>query len=55
MFETKGWREQATEWEQVRKPNSVRAHREIQAIDPEQLSDEDLLQLRLQPARRVRA
>ena len=43
VFETKGWREQAAEWEQVRKPNSVQAHREIQAIDPEQLSDEDLV------------
>lgn len=43
VFETKGWREQATEWEQVRKPNSIRAHREIQAIEPDQLSDEDLV------------
>lgn len=43
VFETKGWREQATEWEEVRKPNSVRAHREIQAIDPDQLSDAELV------------
>ena len=35
VFEQKGWREQATEWEEVRKPASVRAHLEIQAIDPE--------------------
>jgi pyruvate,water dikinase len=42
VFETKVWREQATEWEQVRKPTAIRAHREIQAIDPGQLSDEDL-------------
>ncbi len=43
VFETKGWREQATEWEEVRKPNSVRAHREIQAIDPDGLSDDELV------------
>jgi pyruvate,water dikinase len=43
VFEQKGWREQATEWEEVRKPKSVAAHREIQAIDPDQLGDEDLV------------
>ncbi len=43
VFETKGWREQATEWEEVRKPNSVKAHHAIQAIDPDQLSDTDLV------------
>jgi pyruvate,water dikinase len=43
VFETKGWREQATEWETVRKPNSVVAHHAIQAIDPDQLSDQDLV------------
>jgi pyruvate,water dikinase len=43
VFEQKGWRDQATEWEQVRKPNSVRAHREIQAIDPDQLTDDALV------------
>ncbi|HZE65292.1 MAG TPA: PEP-utilizing enzyme [Sporichthyaceae bacterium] len=43
VFETKGWREQATEWEQVRKPASVQAHHEIQAIDPDKLSDEELV------------
>jgi phosphohistidine swiveling domain-containing protein len=43
VFEQRGWREQATEWEEVRKPNSVAAHREIQAIDPNELGDEELV------------
>ncbi len=43
VFEQKGWRDQAKEWEEVRKPASVRAHREIQAIDPEQLTDDALV------------
>ncbi|MGQ0844097.1 MAG: PEP-utilizing enzyme [Sporichthyaceae bacterium] len=43
VFGAKGWREQAREWEEVRKPDSVRAHRAIQAIDPESLDDADLV------------
>jgi phosphohistidine swiveling domain-containing protein len=43
VFETKAWREQATEWQEVRKPASVKAHHEIQAIDPDGLSDEELV------------
>ena len=43
VFERKVWREQAKEWEEVRKPAAVQAHREIQAIDPEQLTDEELV------------
>jgi phosphohistidine swiveling domain-containing protein len=42
VFERKVWREQAKEWEEVRKPASVAAHREIQGIDPDQLSDGEL-------------
>lgn len=42
VFECKGWRDQATEWEEVRKPAAVAAHREIQAIEPEQLTDDAL-------------
>jgi pyruvate,water dikinase len=37
------WREQVAEWEQVCKPRSVASHREIQAIDPETLSDDELI------------
>jgi pyruvate,water dikinase len=43
VFEQKGWREQAKEWQEVRKPASVRTHMEIQAIDPDALSDADLV------------
>jgi len=43
VFEKKVWRDQAKEWEEVRKPAAVQAHREIQAVDPEQLSDEELV------------
>ncbi|MGQ0465703.1 MAG: PEP-utilizing enzyme [Sporichthyaceae bacterium] len=43
VFATKGWREQAQEWNEVRKPKSVAAHHAIQAVDPDELSDEDLV------------
>ena len=43
VFDHKLWRDQATEWEEVRKPASVKAHHDIQAVDPDQLSDEDLV------------
>ena len=43
VFADKLWRDQATEWEEVRKPLSVQAHHEIQAIDPDHLSDEALV------------
>jgi pyruvate,water dikinase len=41
-FERKVWRDQAKEWQEVRKPASVQAHREIQAIDPDGLGDDEL-------------
>jgi rifampicin phosphotransferase len=43
VFAGKLWRDQATEWEEVRKPTSVQAHYEIQAVDPDELSDEALV------------
>jgi pyruvate,water dikinase len=43
VFEQKGWRAQATQWQEVRKPASIRQHREIQAIDPDALSDAELV------------
>ena len=43
VFERKVWRDQAKEWEEVHKPASVQAHREIQATDPEQLTDDELV------------
>jgi pyruvate,water dikinase len=43
VFETKAWREQAAEWHDVRKPASVKAHHEIQSVDPDALDDEELV------------
>src|SRR5262245_44592494 len=43
VFEGKLWREQVKEWDQVRKPATVKLQREIQAIDPDQLTDEELV------------
>lgn len=43
VFDRKLWRESAQEWQEVRKPASVKANREIQAIDPDQLTDEELV------------
>jgi phosphohistidine swiveling domain-containing protein len=43
VFEGRLWRDQAKEWHEVRKPASVQAHHEIQAVDPDALSDEDLV------------
>jgi pyruvate,water dikinase len=43
VFERKVWRDQVKEWEEVRKPAAVQAHREIQAIDPDQLTDDELV------------
>ena len=42
VFQGKLWREQLTEWDEVVKPRSVAAHRDIQAVDPDALSDEEL-------------
>jgi pyruvate,water dikinase len=42
VFENKLWREQLREWDEVRKPTSIAAHRELQAVDPDALSDEAL-------------
>jgi pyruvate,water dikinase len=43
VFEKKLWREQLREWEEVCKPESIAAHRELQAVDPDALSDEELI------------
>ncbi|HEU5307867.1 MAG TPA: PEP-utilizing enzyme [Acidimicrobiia bacterium] len=36
------WREQLREWDEERKPVGIAKHREIQAVDPDSLSDEEL-------------
>jgi len=44
VFEGKLWREQLREWDETFKPNSIRAHRELQAVDPDSLSDQELIE-----------
>jgi rifampicin phosphotransferase len=41
-FEKKLWRDQLRDWDETFKPASIKFHRELQAIDPAQLSDEVL-------------
>ena len=43
VFEGKLWREQLREWDETFKPRSVKTHRELQAIDPATLSDDELV------------
>jgi phosphohistidine swiveling domain-containing protein len=42
VFERKLWREQLRDWDETFKPASIKAHRDLQAVDPNELSDEDL-------------
>jgi rifampicin phosphotransferase len=42
LFAGKLWREQLREWDEVVKPASIRTDRELQSVDPERLSDEEL-------------
>jgi pyruvate,water dikinase len=43
VFERKLWREQLREWDEVAKPAAIGTHRALQAVDPEALSDRELL------------
>src|SRR5215471_18738400 len=43
VWQGKLWREQLREWDETFKPASIARHRELQSIDPDQLSDEDLV------------
>jgi pyruvate,water dikinase len=43
VFAGKLWREQVRDWDETVKPASIRTHRELQSIDPDELSDEDLI------------
>lgn len=43
VFASKVWREQLREWDEVAKPASIARHRELQAVDPDSLSDADLV------------
>jgi pyruvate,water dikinase len=42
VFKKKYWREQLRDWNETFKPNAIAAHRELQSIDPDTLSDEAL-------------
>jgi pyruvate,water dikinase len=42
VFAGKLWREQLREWDETCKPASIAVHRELQAIDPDGLSDDEL-------------
>ena len=42
VVQRKFWREQLKEWNETCKPASLKAHRDIQGVDPDQLSDADL-------------
>jgi pyruvate,water dikinase len=42
VFDGKLWREQVAEWDEVCKPAAIRAHLDIQSVDPELLSDDEL-------------
>jgi phosphohistidine swiveling domain-containing protein len=43
VFERKLWRDQLRDWDETVKPSSIEKHREIQSVDPDSLSDEDLV------------
>src|SRR5262245_32108865 len=43
-FERKLWRDSAQEWQTVRKPASEKANRELQAVDPDELTDVELVE-----------
>ena len=43
VFQNKLWREQLRDWDETIKPASIKAHRELQSVDPDKLSDADLI------------
>jgi len=42
VFQQKFWREQLRDWNEKFKPASIKSHRELQSVDPDMLSDNDL-------------
>jgi len=42
VFRGRLWREQLREWDETFKPASIRIHRELQAVGPDALSDDEL-------------
>ncbi len=43
VYQKKLWREQLRDWDENRRPASIAAHRELQAVDPDALSDDELV------------
>ena len=43
VFAQKLWREQLRDWDQNSKPSAIAMHRELQAVDPDTLSDAELV------------
>ncbi len=43
VMSKKLWREQLRDWDETQKPAAIAKHRELQAVDPDSLSDADLL------------
>ena len=43
VFAQKVWREQLRDWDEHRKPSSIAAHRELQSVSPDALSDAELV------------
>jgi phosphohistidine swiveling domain-containing protein len=43
VVQGKLWREQLRDWDETVKPASIKAHRELQSVDPDELSDDDLI------------
>ena len=43
VFPQKLWREQLRDWDEHRKPSSIATHRELQGVDPQALSDTELV------------
>jgi pyruvate,water dikinase len=43
VFQHKLWREQLRDWDETIKPSSIKTHRELQSVDPDTLSDSDLV------------
>jgi hypothetical protein len=44
VFDGKLWREQLREWDETFKPGSIRVHRELQSVDPDALSNAELIE-----------
>ncbi len=43
VIDGKLWREQLREWDEIYKPRSIEIHRELQSVDPDALSDDELV------------